>query len=93
MGYKSSESIALQSIGLVYLSIGKYPESIKAQIASLKIKETLGDRETMISAYINIGSIYVEQKKYIDALKYFELGLQLSNKLNEKTEWHILIIV
>ena len=47
------------------------PEALKNNLASLKIKEEIGDKEGISISIHNIGSVYEAQGNYPEALKNY----------------------
>lgn len=62
---------------------GKYEESIRFFLASLKIKEKLGDSTGIANSYNNLGNVYklLGEKP---ALEYFEKAYKIYERLNDK---------
>lgn len=66
------------------LRAGKLELSLKNHFASLKIKESAGDKAGIASSYGNIGNVYMKQKKYKDAEMYFVRSEKLAKEIGHK---------
>ena len=58
---------AFNSLGLTYSNLGNNKEALSYYYKSLKIREKIG-RKNLFKVLINIGTVYMEEKKYEDAL-------------------------
>ncbi len=73
-------------IGLNYLQLGKYDS---AEVVLNKIKEKaikLGNKSTLLSTYINLGSLFDAKSDFNKALGFHLKSLKLAEELNKKEE-------
>jgi tetratricopeptide (TPR) repeat protein len=61
-------------------------DALKNQLASLKIKEQIGDKDGIASCYINIGSLAVKQNRPLEANQWLQKALVISKELGNKDE-------
>ena len=54
---------------------GNYPEALKNYLASLKIREEIGDKQRIAESYNNIGNVYENMGNYPEALKIIWLKI------------------
>lgn len=71
------------TIGSIYSRQGNYPEALKNYLASLKIKEELGDKNGIARSYNNIGLIYQQQENYGKAVENFFIALDKLKEVND----------
>lgn len=72
------------NIGLVYYSMGNYPEALTNYFASLEIKKNIGHKAGIASSYGNIGNVYTKQKKYKEAEEYLRKAEKQSKEIGYK---------
>ncbi len=80
IGEQHQEAVTHAFIGETLRKMGKYVEAVDhlSKAMPLLIKEN--DRENLGLVYFNLGSLYVINKRYTEALEAFEL----SNKINPR---------
>lgn len=95
LGNKRGIGSSYNNIGEVYfnqaeqakdlqLRESKLAEALKSYLTSLKIKEEIGDKGGIARAYLNIGTVFAEQKKYKEAEKYFIRTKELAKETGYK---------
>jgi signal transduction histidine kinase len=67
-------------LGAVYESLGSYPEAFGYQFKSLSYRETQGDSLGIAESLYKIGSLLYYQKKYEEALTYYQRALLICEK-------------
>ncbi len=72
------------NIGNIYYYQGNFPEALKNYLASLKIREEIGDKKGIADSYNNIGNIYVSQGNYPDGLKNHLACLKIKEEIGDK---------
>ena len=77
-------SQVLNNMGVVYDSEGNYPETLRFYLASLKIRESIGDKRGAAMSYNNIGLVYKAQGNFSEALRNYMLALHLKEELKDK---------
>jgi len=95
IGDKKGIASAYNNIALVYFAQAmkeekselrnkKLEQSLENHLASLKIKEAIGDKAGMATSYGNIGNVYTKQGKFGLAEEYLIKGRELSLKIGYK---------
>lgn len=95
IGDKKGIASAYNNIGLVYyaqalsepnqtIRMDKLGQSLKSHLASLKIKETIGDKAGIATSYSNLGNVYTKQQKFNLAEEYLVKAKELSIKIGYK---------
>jgi tetratricopeptide (TPR) repeat protein len=69
------EGIMLSSISAVYSSNKDYNKALESALEAKKVNEKAGIKY-MVSLMINIGYLYIQQNKFLEALPYYEEGLR-----------------
>jgi hypothetical protein len=78
---KKGISATLHNIANIYsFRMGYYTEALKYNLESLKIREELNDSYLIGASYANIAYNYINEKKYDEALKYYQLMGKLQLK-------------
>ncbi|MGZ3932354.1 MAG: tetratricopeptide repeat protein [Bacteroidia bacterium] len=75
---------AYNNLANIYTSQGNYPEALKNNYLSLKLKEELNDKAGIANSYNNIGVIHKEQRNYEEALKNNQEALKIRQEINDK---------
>ncbi len=75
-----AHSISRKAVAQYYL--GDYNSALENYFLSLSIKDKLGDIESVIREYNNIGLILNSLDHYERAVQYFELALNILEKIN-----------
>jgi hypothetical protein len=78
------KAAALQHLGNVHNSQGRYDEAVKMYQASRKIKEELGNKSGIALAEWGIGMIYAGRGNYDKAIEKYEKCLEIFEDLEEK---------
>ena len=81
---KKYKARTFNNIGIIYHDQSNYSEALKNQIASLEIKETIGDKKGISASYNNIGLIYKSQGDYPEALKKYFASLKIDEALGDQ---------
>jgi signal transduction histidine kinase len=71
-------------MGLTYLKLAKEDSAQYFIKKSIKLSLQKNDFQTLVQAYNSQGVLLLKQKKYVQAIEYFNKTLQLSNKINDK---------
>lgn len=73
----------LNNLGAVHFNGGDSEAALKFYLQSLKVAETTGDSLRIVTALINIGSVYlVKETSHNMAFDYYKRALPLSKQLN-----------
>ncbi len=67
-----------------YAMNNRYPQAVENYIASLKIREEIGDKAGIAATYVNLGAVNLKLKKYQEAMKYLNNGLLVSKEIGNK---------
>ncbi len=59
-------------------------EALKYYDKALKARIELGDKVSVCMIYNNIGSVYMNDKKYVKAIEYLNKGLAVANEIDSK---------
>ncbi len=99
IGNKPGIAIGYNNIGLIYVAQGdssisrgnkkyalndRYPLAVENYLASLKIREEIGDKAGVASSYMNLGAVSLKLKRYSEAMTYLNDGLQVSLEIRNK---------
>jgi two-component system sensor histidine kinase UhpB len=68
----------------IYINLANYTEATKYILASLKLKEELGDKMGIAGCYNSIGSICDRQGNYTEALKSHFISLKIREGIGDK---------
>lgn len=71
------------NLGVVHYHQGNYPGSLRDHLASLKLKEELGDKKGMAITYGNIGLVHRAQGNFAEALRNHTASLALSEEIED----------
>ncbi|MBK7214888.1 MAG: tetratricopeptide repeat protein [Bacteroidales bacterium] len=77
-------AISNDAIGIVYYDIGDKKKSSEYFFESLKIYETLNDKNGMGQSYCRIGTLYLDQNEYDKALEYYYQSVKLAREIDSK---------
>ncbi len=69
--YIEGQSRSLGIMSNVYGKMGKYGQALEYNIQKLKIEEKRNSPRNLASVLMNIGTVYVYQEQYRDALQYY----------------------
>lgn len=76
-----SEKVSIyEYIAASYQSIGKFEIAISNYLTIIDLAKKLNLNEEIITSYFRIGYCYSESKMYKNAIDYFKLGLEISNR-------------
>lgn len=99
IGNKPGIATGYNNIGLIYVAQGdssismgnevfalkdRYPLAFENYLASLKIREEIGDKTGIASSFMNLGAVSLKLKRYSEAKKYLNDGLQVSLEIRNK---------
>jgi CHAT domain-containing protein len=84
IGDRAGEANTLNNIGIVYESLGNYPEAIAQYEASLAIKREIGDRAGEANTLNNIGIVYESLGKYPEAIAQYEASLAITREIGDR---------
>jgi tetratricopeptide (TPR) repeat protein len=76
---------ALNEKSYAYYIKGDTKKSMEFLMQSIKLYEQLDEPLTLATLYSNIGNIYGEEKKYQEAVRYFNSSLEIFRKQGQKT--------
>ncbi len=83
-GWPKGIANAYHTIGLVHYYKGRYPDALKNNTASLKIRIEIGNKKDIADSYNNIGLIYENQSNYSEALNNYNTSLKLRSEIGDK---------
>jgi tetratricopeptide (TPR) repeat protein len=82
--FLKSSAFALNNIGLIYKDQGDYAKAIEYCIASLKIKEEIGDKSGIAATLNKIGLIYYYQGDYAKAKDFQTKSLKIKEEIGDE---------
>lgn len=96
IGDKAGLGDSYNNIGLIYYNQAnkeKNPTIVKEKLtlaqksyfSSLKMRETIGDKTGIANSCYNIGSLFIQQKKFKEAEAYLHNAMELSKEIGYKT--------
>ncbi len=74
----------LSNIGVVYGTQGDYTKALENHLNSLKISETLNNKNGIAQASDNIGLVYASQGHHAQAIEYYHKSLATRRLLNDR---------
>lgn len=80
----SNAAWAVQSIGLVYLSMGQYESALTQYNKALNTYKRIEDFSGQGRTYILIGDVYKKRSNYPQAINYLFKALEIFTELNDK---------
>jgi len=82
------KATVLLNLGLLYNSIGDYTQALDLYFKCLSIAELFKDKDPGLMGKLmnNIGSVYMNQKKDEDALKFFRKSIYYKSKADNKKD-------
>lgn len=75
-------AISMDAIGMIYYDIGSQAKSSEYFFASLKIYESIKNKNGLGATYCRIGALYLDQKSYQKAAEYFTTSIQIAKEIN-----------
>lgn len=75
------EAQSMDAIGSIYYDIGNKVKSSENFYASLKIYESLKDKQGLGSTLCRIGTLYLEQKEYDKATQFFKKSISYAEEI------------
>jgi len=87
----SKISSVYNNLGLLYSVQLELDSSLYYYTQSEKIKESTGDQIGLITTFLNIGNIYMEQGNYGMALSYLDKGEKLALRFDDELNYHRII--
>lgn len=87
--YDEGIGFTLNSIGIVYNDLKKYPDAISSYQKAIQIHEKLNDINNLANSYNNLGEIHITQKNYDLALEYFYKTMEIN--IETDNQWGISI--
>nr|WP_294862358.1 tetratricopeptide repeat protein [uncultured Fluviicola sp.] len=79
-----TEATIQRQIALSYLKLDEYKKAESHLLGSLKIARELEDPLLQANAYISLGNAVKEQKRYPEAIRYYNKSLALARELKNK---------
>lgn len=74
----------LQNMSVCENKMGNYGQAEIHLRESLRIFESMGDKEGIAQSYVNLGNLLIDTKKYAEANRYLSDALALSLEINSK---------
>lgn len=71
LGYQAGKASSLRKQGVARIQSGEYARALECLLQSLRINETLNNREEIFKLQNNIGNLYYSQGNYESALSWF----------------------
>jgi CHAT domain-containing protein len=84
IGDRGSEANILNSLGVVYGSLGQDLKEIEYHQQSLAIKREIGDRSGEASSLDNLGVVYGSLGQYSKAIDYHEQSLAIKREIGDR---------
>jgi tetratricopeptide (TPR) repeat protein len=91
LGDRNSERRILGNLANAYASIGQYSRAESYQIQSIQIARELGDQYRVATSQANLGSIYLDQGLYAEALRFYKFSLDFMGGTEDLFLPHLLI--
>jgi adenylate cyclase len=86
-GYKSGEALANYYLGLWHIHFNNFYKAVPYIQNAKKIYEMQKDNEGLSKSYLQLGVINYAEKKYSEALEFFNAGLEkISKQANDQLE-------
>ncbi|MCC5624291.1 tetratricopeptide repeat protein [Nostoc sp. CHAB 5715] len=76
--------VALNNLGLAYLSLGQYQQAIAFLQQSLDIAREIGDRNIEGSSLGNLGNAYLDQGQYQQAIDLYQQSLNIARERGDR---------
>lgn len=83
--HDEGNAFSLENLGVVNTYLGNPDKALRYFLKSDSIYKKLEDRESQIRINTSMGNLYLEQKKYTEAEKFYSQGLEIAKDLNYKT--------
>ena len=83
-GFLFAEASIQRQIALSYLKLDEYKKAEGHLLSSLKIGRELNDPLLQANAFISLGNAVKEQKRYPEAIRYYNKSLAIAQQLNNK---------
>jgi non-specific serine/threonine protein kinase len=85
IGDKERESFALLDLGIAARDMGKADEVIPYFSTALSLLQESGQTRGILNTYYLLAETYMQRQELAKARSYWEHGLQLSRKMNDKS--------
>ncbi|MEH2109324.1 tetratricopeptide repeat protein [Nostoc sp.] len=76
--------VALNNLGLGYLSLGQYQQAIEFFQQSLEIAREIGDRNSGGKSLANLGNAYNHQGQYQQAIDFLQQSLEIAREIGDR---------
>ncbi len=83
LSYRKAMADALNNMGYAYDHFGDITRSLDCYTRSLKIYESIGDKNGIASVLNNIGYTYEEQNDFANAKEYYKKSLTLHREMKD----------
>jgi CHAT domain-containing protein/Tfp pilus assembly protein PilF len=83
---RKREAVALNSLGVIYDSLGEKPRALDYFNQSLEVRRALGDRAGEAVALNNIGLVYNSLGEKLKALEYMSYALSVVKSLGDRAK-------
>lgn len=83
-GFSFTEATIQRQIALSYLKLDEYKKAESHLLSSLKIAKELKDPLLQANAFISLGNAVKEQKRYPEAIRYYNKSLSIAKQLKNK---------
>lgn len=84
-GYKAGNVAVMQEIGITYNRHGKYESAVEWLKQSLELAEQINDVEGQSISLSHLGFSYIGQRRYLDAEKVCQKGLEYAISVQRKS--------
>jgi len=83
---------ALSTLAIAEKALGEHAQALQRQLEVLALQRALGDSRGLVTALNNVGNLHRIERRFSEALPYFEEGLRLSTEqgLNVTRAFHAL---
>ncbi len=88
----SSKAVVLNCMAIFLHNQGNITKALEYSSQSLKLYETLNDKNSMAILLNNIGSVYVDQNDLVKAAEYIEKSLNLQKQTNDEKTTAVLAL-
>ncbi|SDU02105.1 CHAT domain-containing protein, partial [Nitrosomonas ureae] len=84
LGDRNGEANSLNNLGIVYKSLGQYPQALNYHQQSLAIRRKIGERNGEADTLNNLGNVYTSLDQYPQALDYYRQSLTIVRELGDR---------
>jgi len=80
-----ARQLSMSLIPDLYRQVGMYEQSHQKHLLLLAYRDSIGDSIGLAKSYYELGTLYSDQKNYVQAIDYFEQSLAVTVSLRDST--------